>query len=153
MSLADPTGLDAPILDADDPRALEIHARFVTRLGERPAVGHPPCVDARLAHHNVATGVRNLLAHRRRLAQELPPSFEWRRIEDLMDLALACVVAHVQVERAEGRPPDQRLAHLLDERNRLWAWLVADHQELRRAGYWLWLEECDDHVPPLSAHD
>jgi hypothetical protein len=37
------------------------------------------------------------------------------------------------------------------ERNRLASLLVACHRDLRRAGYWLWADQVDAHVPYLQA--
>jgi hypothetical protein len=38
----------------------------------------------------------------------------------------------------------------VDARDRLWTLLSRRHRDqLRRAGMWLWLDEVDDHVPPL----
>jgi hypothetical protein len=36
-------------------------------------------------------------------------------------------------------------------RDRLWTLLVRRHQEIRRAGMWLWGDDVDAHVPPLQS--
>ena len=39
----------------------------------------------------------------------------------------------------------------VDTRDRLWTLLVQRHQEIRRAGMWIWGDEVDAHVPPLQS--
>ncbi|MDI1445431.1 hypothetical protein [Polyangium sp. 6x1] len=36
-------------------------------------------------------------------------------------------------------------------RDRLWTLLGKGHRELRRVGMWLWVDEVDEHVPPLQS--
>lgn len=38
-------------------------------------------------------------------------------------------------------------------RDRLWTLLVKGHRELRRVGMWLWVDDVDEHVPPLQSRN
>lgn len=40
----------------------------------------------------------------------------------------------------------------VDKRDRLWTLLVQGFRDLRRAGMNIWVDEVNDHVPPLQAH-
>lgn len=59
------------------------------------------------------------------------------------------LLATLKPARAKTRVSDA-VKSAVDTRNRMWTLLVTRHREqLRRAGYWLWLDDVDAHVPPL----
>jgi hypothetical protein len=59
------------------------------------------------------------------------------------------LLASLKPVRAKARVPEA-VRSAVSTRDRMWTLLVTRHrQQLRRAGYWLWLDDVDDHVPPL----
>jgi hypothetical protein len=59
------------------------------------------------------------------------------------------LLASLKPARAKARVP-QAVKSAVSSRDRMWTLLVTRHRDqLRRAGYWLWLDDVDDHVPPL----
>lgn len=39
----------------------------------------------------------------------------------------------------------------VDIRDRMWTILALGHRELRRVGFWFWMDDVDDHVPALQS--
>jgi hypothetical protein len=59
------------------------------------------------------------------------------------------LVASLKPNRAKARVPET-VKSAVDTRDRMWTLLVTRHREqLRRAGHWLWVDDVDEHVPPL----
>jgi hypothetical protein len=57
----------------------------------------------------------------------------------------------LKVKGAKTKLPED-LRTSIDTRDRLWTLLVRRHDDqLRRAGMWLWVDDVDEHVPPLLA--
>ena len=56
--------------------------------------------------------------------------------------------------RPKGTPragTTKELREAIDQRDRFWTLLVHGHNDLRRAGAWLFGTEVDQHVPPLQS--
>jgi hypothetical protein len=49
------------------------------------------------------------------------------------------------------RKDSASVAAAVATRDRLWTLLVQRHQEIRRAGMWIWGDDVDAHVPPLQS--
>jgi hypothetical protein len=59
------------------------------------------------------------------------------------------LLAVLKPARAKSRLSDG-VKRAVDTRDRLWTLLSSRHEaQLRRAGMWLWVDDVDDHVPPL----
>jgi hypothetical protein len=59
------------------------------------------------------------------------------------------LLASLKPARAKARVPEA-VKSAVSTRDRMWTLLVTRHRDqLRRAGYWLWLDDVDGHVPPL----
>lgn len=59
------------------------------------------------------------------------------------------LLAALKPARARSRVSES-VKRAVDTRDRLWTLLSSRHAvQLRRAGMWLWVDDVDEHVPPL----
>jgi hypothetical protein len=67
----------------------------------------------------------------------------------------AATVGTDLLKRLKGKrtrtKPNAGVVDAVDARDRLWTLLVDRHRELRRVGMWIWVDEVDEHVPPLQS--
>lgn len=89
------------------------------------------------------------------LYKKHPASLTQQQLVSMTELDRAAEVGAELLERLKPmgshKTPAPGESTATVERNRLASLLVACHRDLRRAGYWLWADQVDAHVPYLQA--